>query len=346
MSTPDAAPGGPSGQDLGRPPTIYDVARVAGVSHQTVSRFLKGDSGIRPKNHERVTQALNALGYRPNLTARSLATRQAHRVAVLIQALDQLGPARILQGVILEARAAGYLLDIVTVDATDRAALDEAIRAVTSQHIAGIVTLASSDEMTDAFTRAEFRVPVLIHTETEDSVVGAPEHLRGLHAIVDHLVGLGHRRFFHIGGPPSWVASRNREHAYLAALERHGLTSLGTAHGDWSAPSGYSAAQTIPREAGVTAVVCANDQMAIGAMRALTVVGRRIPLDVSVTGIDDIPEAAYVQPPLTTVRLAFEQQGRRAFRRLLAQLGGAQELTEDPPAQLVVRASTGAAPLG
>lgn len=346
MNPPSAPALGPTDPGERRPPTIYDVARAAGVSHQTVSRFLKGDTGIKPRNYDRVLQALNELGYRPNLAARSLATRRSHRVAVLVQAIDQVGPARILHGLITEARAAGYLIDVVTVEAAAADAVAETIRAMSTQDIAGIIALTSTDEMTAALTGSDFHLPALVHFETEDAADpdASEEHARGLRSIVDHLVELGHRRFFHIGGPPNWIASRNREHAYLEALSRHGITSLGTAHGDWSAASGYRLARSVGADLGVTAMVCANDQTAIGAIRALVERGMRVPADVSVTGVDDIPEAAFIQPPLTTLRLAFEQQGRRAFRDLLGLLGDAIEPFAELPVELVVRESTGPAP--
>ncbi|GAA1276626.1 LacI family transcriptional regulator [Planotetraspora silvatica] len=331
----------------GRSPTIYDVAKVAGVSHQTVSRLLKGE-GVRPKNRERVLQALEELGYRPNLAARWLATNKSHRVAVLTQEIGQVGPGRILQGVGAEARQAGYLLDIITLDVSDRSAIDEAIGQVNGEDIAGILALASTDEMIAAFAHAEFRVPAFIGAEEDDALGEHPaqRNARGLDQVVDHLVGLGHRRFFQIAGPRTWVAARNRELAYERSLSRYGIASLGTAYGDWSAASGYEAARKIPSELGITAVVAGNDQMALGAILALSSSGLDIPGDVSVTGFDDIPEAAYLCPPLTTVRLDFEEQGRDAFRRLVTQLEGRSSAPGIMTAELVERASSGPARSG
>jgi LacI family transcriptional regulator len=326
----------------GRSATIYDVAKAAGVSHQTVSRLLKGE-GVRPKNRERVLQALEELGYSPNLTARSLATNKSHRVAVLTQEIGQVGPGRVLQGAGAEARQAGYLLDVIILDVSDRLAIDEAIRQVNGQDIAGILALASTDEMIAAFADADFRVPAFIGAEEDDAMGEHPaqRNARGLDQLVDHLVKLGHRRFFQLAGPRTWVAARNRELAYERSLCRYGITSLGTAYGDWSPASGYEAALKIPPGLGVTAVIAANDQMALGAILALSSSGLHVPDDVSVTGFDDIPEAAYVSPPLTTVRLDFEEQGRDAFRRLIAQLEGRSLLPGIMTAELVERASSG-----
>lgn len=338
----------PSSSRAERPATIYDVARLAGVSHQTVSRHLKGFAGIRPETRERVERALERLDYRPNMTARTLATNRSHRVGALTHEISQVGPSKIMQGASAAAREAGYLLDIVSLDVEDADAVQQALTLITQQDIAGLIAFSSTDVMTDAFVSREFLVPTLIQVEEDDLVGGHQTSLnfRGLRALVDHLVGLGHTRFFHIAGPPGWVSARNRELSYERALAAHGLISLGTAHGDWSSASGYAAAEQIPAAIGVTAIVVANDQMALGAMLSLTRRGFRIPDDVSVVGFDDIPEAAYFRPPLTTVQLDFETQGRAAFHRLLRLIEG-PSASPPPPltVELIVRESTSRSPV-
>jgi len=352
---------GQAGTSPQRPPTIYDVARLAGVSHQTVSRYLKGDEGLRPANRQRVIRALAELRYTPNLNARSLASRRPRRVAVFTQEIGLVGPGRVLQGAIAEARRAGYLLDVITLDVGDRAAIDDAIGRVAGPDVAGILALASTDEMIGALGGTDFRVPTFVAAERDDALAtgttgttgatgvdaetgeAAQSSARGMRLIVDHLAGLGHRRLFLIAGPRGWVAARNRELSYDNAVRERGLTSVGTAYGDWSAASGYAAGRALAPDAGVTAVVAANDQMALGAVLALTEAGRPVPADVSVTGMDDMAEAAYVCPPLTTIRLDFEEQGRDAFRRLLAQLDHEALAPLRMPATLVVRSSSGPA---
>ncbi|WP_051325633.1 LacI family DNA-binding transcriptional regulator [Glycomyces tenuis] len=330
-----------------KPATIYDVARAAGVSHQTVSRFLKGYQGIRPHTREKVVAALAELRYRPNLTARSLKSGRSHRLAALTHELDQVGPSRIVQGASTAAKEAGYLLDIITFDMSDADAVDEAVRLATRQDIAGILALASTDAMTEVFERADFRVPAYIAAEEDDARTGHRTELSdvGFPSLIAYLAGLGHESFLHLAGPVTYSAARNRARAYERAIAERGLRSVGTLHGDWSAKAGYDAVMRLGGRIEATAIVAANDQTALGAMLALRQLGLRIPEDVSVTGVDDIPEAAYFAPPLTTLRVDFAAQGRTAVRELLSRLDG----TPPPrvpalPTELVIRSSTAWAP--
>ncbi|HEU4758183.1 MAG TPA: substrate-binding domain-containing protein, partial [Agromyces sp.] len=193
------------------------------------------------------------------------------------------------------------------------------------------------------------RVPVLIDAELDDSHGNPRSALTrvGVPALIEHLAGLGHRRFLHIAGPRIWSAARNRIVAYHAELDARGLESLGVLPGDWSARSGYQAIAGLPELPDATAIVAANDQTALGAMLALKERGVRIPEDLSVVGIDDIPEAAYFDPPLTTVRIDFEAQGRASVLKLIAQIEDVDaEAAEVAKPQLVVRRSSGPAPTG
>lgn len=305
-----------------KPATIYDVAAEAGVSHQTVSRFLKGFQGIRPQTKERVIDALRRLDYRPNLSARSLTTGRSQRIGALTHEIAQVGPSKILQGASTAAREAGYLLDIVALDVSNRDSIQEALDLVMQHDLAGVLALASTDEMTDAFENTEFRVPSYIAAEEDDALTGHPSQLTavGFPVLIGHLASLGHTRFLHIAGPMTWSAARNRARAYEAAIAKLGLRSEGIIHGDWSARSGYEAINQLPAYLGATAIVAANDQMALGAMLALSERGVSVPHDISVTGVDDIPEAAFFSPPLTTLRVDFEEQGRAAVHALLARI--------------------------
>jgi DNA-binding LacI/PurR family transcriptional regulator len=335
-----------SGTGTAKAATIYDVARLAGVSHATVTRMLRGFEGIRPETRERVQQALDTLDYRPNLTARSLITGRSHRVGAVMHEFEQVGPSRIVQGAAAAARRTGYVLDIVTLDATDPGAIEESLELMTQHDLAGIIVFASTDDMADAYAQARFRVPVELSIDEDGG--GPVEQSIGvaIDEAVGHLAALGHRRLVHIAGPGGWVAARNREAFYRAAVERHGLESADTLQGDWSSASGYAAVAQLPP--GVTGIVASNDQMALGALRALEERGLRVPEDMSVTGVDDIPEAAYLRPPLTTIRLDFLTQGEGVFLRLLERIDPAAvtgpRVSAEPTAVFVPRASTGPAP--
>lgn len=332
-----------SDPDAGRPATIYDVAKAAEVSHQTVIRFLKGAQGIRPDTRERVEVALRELNYRPNLTARSLTTGQSHRIGALTHEIDQFGPSKIIQGASAAARDAGYVLDIVTLDMRKPESIVEALDLLRQHDLAGILALSSTDEMTQAFEATKFAVPVFIGAEPDDAASAHPSELStvGFPALIGRLAELGHTTLLHIAGPANWSAARNRMGAYEAAIAAHGLESAGVLHGDWSARSGYAAVKAVPGCLGATAIVAANDQMALGAILALSEEGVDVPGDVSITGVDDIPDAAYYSPPLTTLRVDFAAQGRTAVAELLSRIRGTR--MEDVVAlhsELVVRRST------
>lgn len=347
MSTRADPLGAGGGGTRGKAATIYDVAQAAGVSHQTVSRFLRGFEGIRPETRERVVQALADLGYRPNLTARSLKSGRSHRIGALTHEISLVGPSRIVEGASIAAREAGYVLDIVSLDSRNPRAIEDSLALITQHDLAGVLALAVTDEMTRAFTATAFRVPAYVAAESE-GIADDPRGILsrvGIPMLVAHLAELGHRRFVHIAGPSMWSAARNRVRDYEAAVEARGLQSVGILHGDWSAASGYRAISELAQVPDATAFLAANDQMALGAMLALKERGVRIPADASVVGVDDIAEAAFFDPPLTTLRNDFEGQGRAAVFQLLARIGNTEVTPMSVPApMLVVRRSSGPAP--
>ncbi|WP_394554943.1 LacI family DNA-binding transcriptional regulator [Agromyces sp. MMS24-JH15] len=328
-----------------RPATIYDVAQAAGVSHQTVSRFLKGFEGIRPETREKVERALDELGYRPNLTARSLKSGRSHRIGALTHEVSHVGPSRIAAGAGAAAREAGYVLDLVALDVDDARSIEESLELLTQHDLAGVLALSSTDAMTRAFEETRFRVPALIAVSSDSDGGRHDPAATHLHELVDHLAALGHRRFVHIAGPVEWPAARWRTQMYERAVDELGLTSVGVLPGDWSSRSGYQAIMSLPTLPHATAYVAANDQTALGVMLALKERGVRIPEDVSVVGIDDIGDAAYFDPPLTTLHLEFEAQGQASVLELIATIEGAPR-TFDPIAQphVVARRSSGPAP--
>jgi DNA-binding LacI/PurR family transcriptional regulator len=325
-----------------KPPTLYDVAFRAGVSHQTVSRVVKGETNIRADLRERIEAAIHELGYKPNMAARALASTRRTRIAAVIYDFLEIGPSRILKGASDHAKDSGYLLDIVSLDPSDASTLEGALAVLDPRDLAGVLVIAPSDPVLALIEQVGFSGPVYIEPENT-GVDLATAHNQATAVLIDHLLSLGHRRFFHVAGPLAWVAARARDNTYLAMLADAGAESLGTLSGDWSAESGYRAAMSVPLDAGITAVVAGNDQMALGVMAALADRGVRVPEDVSVAGFDDIPESSYFRPALTTVRLDFEQHGRVIMGRLLAQIAGLDRPPlELPEPELIVRKSTAA----
>ncbi len=351
--TVDGEPSGSTTAPAGtrRSTTIYDVARAADVSHQSVSRYMRG-MGMRPGTKAKIEKALETLEYKPNLSARALITGRSLRIGALTHETHQIGPSMIIQGATAAARDAGYLLDVVALDMGDRADINRALGLLMQYDLAGILAFASTDSTRAVFEGTDFGVPVVLAAEDDEPATIPHVHTasRGIHDLVDHLHDLGHRRMLHIAGPADWSAARNRLQAFDTAVRAHGLRPFGVVHGDWSARSASALVQHMDADDLPTAILAANDQMALGAIHALRGLGLDVPRDVSVTGVDDTPESPYFTPSLTTVRLDFRAQGRQVLETLLTELGVTTEPEDrdsapDPPSVTVmIRESTGPAP--
>ncbi|TLM82959.1 LacI family transcriptional regulator [Pseudarthrobacter sp. NamE2] len=327
-------------------PTIYDVAALAGVSHQTVSRYLKDGKGLKPGTLERVEKALSELRYTPNLAARSLRSRKLYRVVVVVPEASLYFPARMLNGAAGAAHARGYRVDVVAMEGTAQARALQLERLLTGEDIAGILSFVPRPKATAATGTAT--VPMVVAGEYDNKMRARGSLADGtaVHSIIRELAALGHTNFFHVAGPAAWPAARNRKAVYQEAIAALGLTSLGMAAGDWSPASGYAAGKKIAALNGVTAVFAANDQMAFGVIRALHDQGIRVPVDVSVFGWDDVPEGSYFIPSLSTVHMDVEALGARSMRELIARIHGEeppQDAAALPLMELVLRESTGPA---
>lgn len=302
--------------DLIRAATIYDVAERAGVSHQTVSRYLRGYEGIRPATAQRVGEAVAELSYRTNSAARQLRLNRVNRVGVLAHDLDKAGPAQVIQGAFAEAKRRGYILDIILIDGNDPQSIEDAISLALEQRIAGILATAQSDILLEELGKLAGSVPVGGEIGSTADTVLVNETAGWLAA--DHLVGLGHSRIGFIGGPTGWDASRERLEGFERRLQASNLMPAISATGDWSAGSAHAWVRSLGAEmAGLTAIAAANDSMAIGAIAALTEQGKRVPDDVSVIGIDDLVESQFLQPSLTSVAMDHEGQGALSMSLLL-----------------------------
>ncbi|MEW9548450.1 LacI family DNA-binding transcriptional regulator [Nonomuraea sp. NPDC050783] len=301
---------------------MADVAEAAGVSHQTVSRVLNGHPHVREETRARVLQAVERLGYRRNMQARALVTRRSRTLGAVVFGTTLHGPASTLYGIEQAARAAGYFLSIVTLKTPDRQETQEALSHLADQGVGGIIV--ASPQLLAGAAPAGMPVVVIEGGHVAEAPVACVDQAAGARSVTEHLLALGHETVWHVSGPPDWSEAASRAAGWRTALAAAGRTTPEPVPGDWSPRSGYEAGRRLLREPGVTAVFAANDQMALGLLRAFAEVGVRVPAHISVAGYDDIPEAAFFSPPLTTVRPDFESVGRQGFELLLELMEGRQ----------------------
>jgi DNA-binding LacI/PurR family transcriptional regulator len=341
------------GQPMARPdskaraPTMMDVARLARVSPQTVSRVLNDYAFIKADTRQRVLQAIDSLDYRPNIAARTLATSRSRTIGVVATDYLSFGPASALWAVEQAAREAGYAVSIVSLPESNYRTISDALQRLASQAVEGIVMIAPQDVSASAAFMSFDNVPVvtLSSVDTGEHTSIMTDSVEGSRLATRHLIELGHTTIAHVAGPAGFTVSDSRIHGWRKALGEAGLVAVEPVVGDWSAASGYRAGLEIAANREFTAAYVANDRMAQGVLLALHETGRRVPEDFSVVGFDDVPEAAYFIPPLTTMRQDFAALGRRCIEAVLVRINGEPPLEADPLLPvLVVRASTARAP--
>ena len=327
-------------------PTMFDVARRAGVSHQTVSRVLNDLPGVAPSTRLRVEQAIAELSYSPSPTARAMAKRRSGSVGLIQAGRPDYGPSNAALGFNEAAHEAGYSVSQSSMRSLDADVLRQAVHRLALQRVEAIVLISGEREGIGVLTGIDARVPL---------VVVASEQAPGLHRVsmdqysgarfaTEHLLSLGHREIRHITGPIDSMDAAERRRGWIDAMRAHGLEVHAPLVGDWLAASGDAAGRAIIAEGVATAVFVANDQMSLGLLHACHDAGVSVPADLSVIGFDDIPEAAYFTPPLTTMRQDFDSLGRDIMATVL------DVLRDEPDAadrtgripELVVRASTAA----
>ncbi|MGW1028151.1 LacI family DNA-binding transcriptional regulator [Streptomyces sp. NPDC002577] len=330
-----------------------DVARLAGVSQKTVSRVFNDEPYVSAEVRRRVLEAAEELGYRLNNAARALASGRTRSIGVVTLGTALYGPASLLMGIERAARDTGYALRVVNTVEGDPAGIAGAVGSLLDQGVDGIVISEPIDEGgAEGELSVRVDVPVLVLSAPSPFATsrvltaggGADAMAR---AAIEHLLDLGHLTVHHLAGPQPWYAARDRLDGWRAALAARDRAEPPVVQGDWSAASGYAAGRELGSRGDVTAVFAANDDMAIGLIRALTEAGLRVPDDVSVVGFDDTPVAAYVTPPLTTVRQPFDAVAREGLKRLVHAIENprADPLPAgDPPVDLVVRSSTAPPP--
>lgn len=327
---------------------MADVAQLAGVSHQTVSRVVNEHPSVKEETRARVLTAMAELGYRPNLTARALARRQSDTIGVIAFDTTLHGPASTLFSLEQAARTAGYEVHVVTVPDPQPQAFADAVERLVAQSVCGVVVLAPQRAAVQVMAGLPAELPAV--AVEGGAAPGVPsvvvDQLEGARQATRHLVELGHRQIAHVRGRPDWIEAEARIDGWQQALAAAGLPVRDPLPGDWSARSGYEAGRALCRDhAEVTGVFVANDHMALGLLRALAEAGVDVPGRVSVVGFDDVAEAEYLHPPLTTVHQDFAEVGRRCVDVLVERISAAERWSGGPPVvvptRLVVRSSTG-----
>lgn len=303
------------------------VAQRAGVSGQTVSRVANDSPKVDPETRARVEQAMAQLGYRPNRAARALRTGRSHTLGLVAQTLATVGNSRMLQAVAESAAARGYALTVVTLGAEGD--IDEAFDRLRDQGVDGAIVLNEATALARDAAAAGLRLVVVDSPSDERFAVVSTDHAAGAAAATEMLLANGHRTVHHLAGPHGSYAASERERGWRTALAAAGAIVPEPLRGDWSSASGHDQIERMLSSddaalGEVTALFVANDQMALGAMRAFADAARRVPEDVAVVGFDDIADAAQFRPPLTTVRQDFDALGECAVRALIDAVEGGE----------------------
>jgi DNA-binding LacI/PurR family transcriptional regulator len=329
-----------------RAANIFDVARLAGVSHQTVSRVLNGLPNVRPATKERVEHAIVQLRYSPSPAARALVTRRTRTIGLITPSVTAYGPTSIAMHFNLAARAGRYSVDTVSTDSNSPAAVRETIEALLRQRVDAIVLVVTDTAVVELVKGLDLSVPIVASASSarRDPHIVSIDQYRGARTAVRHLAEIGHEHILHVAGPRHEADAAERVRGWRDELAEHGLEATEPYYGDWSAASGYLAARELVIEPG-SAIFVGNDQMAVGLLSALRERNLRVPDDVSIVGFDDIPEAGYLYPPLTTIRQDFAALGQMMMQKVLVALEESDTETSDTPlgTHLVIRASTRAA---
>jgi DNA-binding LacI/PurR family transcriptional regulator len=340
---------GPSGQQHRerRSVNMLDVARVAGVSHQTVSRVLNDSAAVKESTRRRVNAAIDQLGYRRNLAARMLAAHRSNTLGVVCFDSTLYGPASMLYAIEHAAREAGYYVSVASEPTIDSTTLPRALKRLEEQSVEGVVIIAPLSETRQALLRLRGGIPIVTIDGT--GRLGLPtvsvDQVDGARQVTRHLLDQGATNVWHVTGAEGWTETDARLQGWRDELVAGGRAAPEPLRGDWSPGSGYRAGLELARRREVDAIFVANDQMALGLLRAFAEAGRSVPDDVLVAGFDDVPEAEYYCPPLTTIRQDFPAVGRRSVELLISGIDGdsAKPATDDPilvPAQLIIRQST------
>lgn len=336
--------GQPPASGARRVPSIEDVARLAGVSSQTVSRVSRDSTKVREQTRNRVLTAMDQLGYVPNRAARALRSGSYHIIGVLAQQVERTGEAHTLSGVLDEARKRGFAVTVTQVAHPEADEVHDAVADLVREPVEGLVIVQSGKA-----TFEHLALPPSLPVASSDSALvgyypsASADQISGVQAAVDHLIDLGHTRIHHVAGPDDSQSAALRLNTWARHLEERGLPAPTPISGGWEAADGYRAGTILAEDPGATAVFCANDELALGLICALHERGRRVPEDISVVGFDGLPLAEYAYPPLTTIEQDFHRAGAEMVQLIAEQIengvaDGSRRITI--PTRLVARGST------
>jgi len=324
---------------------MLDVAELSGVSYQTVSRVINNHPYVSDEARQKVQDAIDALGYRPSKAATKLRSKVSKTIAIILYGSWFHGPVQVALNVEMAAKTSGFDVMLTNVTETEKQVI-EALHHVKDWSVDGVVIIIPAQGLTAEEIQAVCGDIPVVYIDSQPSLDLPSVMLDdrgGTRQIMEHLISLGHTRFCEISGMLNWYSGQVRHQTCGQVLQTYGLEPPIHLEGNWSTPGGYQAARRLLEQGHTfSAVIAANDSMALGAYRALHQVGLAVPDDVSVVGFDDILEAAYFSPPLTTVRHNYIQLGALGFEYLL-------QLMDDPETpieqkvitpKLIVREST------
>jgi DNA-binding LacI/PurR family transcriptional regulator len=323
---------------------MVDVAKIAGVSHVTVSRVLNGHPSVRPETRERVQAAIDELGYRRNTVAHALKSGKSRTIGVVLAGSELYELPKILLGIETAARDAGWWVSMASWNGGDAQGLTETVQRLADQSVEAVALVADRPVAVEALAGMAAGVPlsVVMSGDVANPRLSFVEvdQEQGAQDVVRHLAHLGHTRLVHLSGALNTYDARARVKGWSKGLHEAGLSGR-VLEGDFTAESGFRLTQQMLAEGDLpTAVFAGNDQMAMGVLAAFAEAGVSVPGDVSLVGFDDIAGAAYLVPALTTVRQDHHALGRSAIEVLLPMLDGGPADHRTIPANLVVRGST------
>jgi DNA-binding LacI/PurR family transcriptional regulator len=349
-SSANPPPGDGPRAESTRPVSILDVAAAAGVSYQTVSRVINGHPNVRPSTRQQVLAAIEDLGFRPNRAARVLRGGPARSVTVLTPNTTLYGYQAGLQGIEEAARAAGFAMGVRVVESAGPQEVTDAVKRAIEPG-GSLIVIAYDLAGTKVLESVPPGIPVAAMVETpacdpgpERSWVWLDDRKAAVQA-TRYLLSLGHRTVHYLAIPSSTHTSQ-RQAGWRDALEDAGAPVPAPIPCGWTPRSGYEAGRALASDPDITAVLCGNDDLALGVMRAMHESGHTIPGDLSVVGFDDMPVSEFLTPPLTTVRMDFTGLGRACFAALLAVTEKESPVPRvpRPVPELIVRASAGPPP--